>query len=138
AMAARTGRGVDSTPSFRISELRGIRRNAHTLHGGGTRPRCQEPLHQRVDLLVGQRPARADGEGGLRRARYALGNDLAEPGRRNEREIDRIIEGARRPEAAITTVAARTLLVVERTKGRNLRGRGLPRARSSGQKVAPG
>ena len=77
-MAARTGRGVDFTPSFRISELRGIRRNAHTLHGGGTRPRCQEPLHQRVDLLVGQRPARADGEGGLRRARYALGNDLAE------------------------------------------------------------
>src|SRR5947208_4461244 len=141
AMAARTGRGVDFTPSFRISELRGIRRNAHTLHGGGTRPRCQEPLHQRVDLLVGQRPARADGEGGLRRARYALGNDLAEPGRRNEPEIDRVIEGARGAEPAIATVAARALLLVERVKGRDLRGHGLSLlacSRSAGQDVAAG
>src|SRR6266404_5089837 len=141
AMAARTGRGVDFTPSFRISELRGIRRNAHTLHGGGTRPRCQEPLHQRVDLLVGQRPARAGGEGGLRRARYALGNDLAEPGRRNEPEINRVIEGARGAEPAIATVAARALLLVERVKGRDLRGHGLSLlacSRSAGQDVAAG
>jgi len=38
-------------------------------------------------------------------------------------------------------MAARALLVVERVKGRDLRGRGLsllPRSRSLGQDVAPG
>jgi len=138
-MAARTGRRVDGASSRWISKLRRVRRDGHTLRRVGTRPRCQEPQSQRIDLLVGQRSARALCEGGLCRTPHSLGDDLAKARSGGEREIDRIIEWARRAKAAVATVAARALLAVERVKVRDLRGCGfllVPRPRSAGQEVA--